>query len=257
MGKSISLEQINDMYDNIGADEKTVKRFMDRTYGSAIGMINKYGSYTNAVTGMLDKAYTADEIAKIRTNRVWLKYAMKNGVNTSLMAPGAEQSTAFEEQIQMLPLKSSILDGASYFSEIHTGIDHGPGGESVNTPGGIWQFYDKGKNKAYFQLFGSDIRMRINHLDNNDISKLELGSFFGEGIGAVKITDYPTDSYGTGSGAHTHFDFTGLRLNGNKYERGFLDPGDLMPGDQWNYPYSYFDENKHLLTGFPKDFRIY
>lgn len=259
MGKEITLQSVDSLYSDINAGEKTVKGFMSRTYGSAIGMINNIGSYTDAVNNMLSKAYSDSEIKKIHTNREWLNNAVENGIDLSTLAPGASVSTNFAEDLRMLALESSSKPGAKFFSELHTGIDFGGGGDSVNTPGGIWQLSRKDDHRLFFELFGSDVKMRIMHLDPDDVAGMSIGDYFGKDSSPAFITNYPTASNGTGTALHTHFDFTGFRLNpaAGQYDRGFLNPVTLMPGNQWNYPYSYMDESKNPLPGYPSNFWIY
>ncbi|HOS35943.1 MAG TPA: hypothetical protein PKW72_08995 [Treponemataceae bacterium] len=137
MGKEISLQSVDSLYSDVHASGKIVKRFMKSTYGSTIGMINSVGDYSDAVNNMLLKAYSDSEIEKIHTNREWLITAVDNGIDLSSLAPGASVTTQFAEELHMLALESSSKPGAKFFSELHTGIDFGGGGESVNTPGGI------------------------------------------------------------------------------------------------------------------------
>ena len=101
--------------------------------------------------------------------------------------------------------------------------------------------------------------MRIMHLDPDSVAKLSIGEYFGKDSSPVIISNYPTASNGTGTALHTHFDFTGFRLNPAEglYDRGFLNPDTLMPGNQWEYSYSYLDEEKNPLPGYPSNFWVY
>ena len=257
MGKSLSLSSIDSLFQNVDADNKTVQNFMVNGYGSAIGLINQVGSYTDDVNNLLDKAYNSSEIEKVKTNREWLANAMENGIDMSNIVPGLSPTTIFEENTGDLALASSSVPGAKFFEELHTGIDYGKGGTSINTPGGIWQLEKTRSHRAYFSLFGSDVKMRIMHLDPGNLAAMTPGTFYGEGDDSVKITDYPTKSYGSGTGPHTHVDFTGLRLNDNEYTRRFLDSSSLMPGAFMQYSYGYKDANKNYLSGYPANFYIY
>jgi hypothetical protein len=259
MGKEISLQSVDSLYSDVHASGKIVKRFMKSTYGSTIGMINSVGDYSDAVNNMLLKAYSDSEIEKIHTNREWLITAVDNGIDLSSLAPGASVTTQFAEELHMLALESSSKPGAKFFSELHTGIDFGGGGESVNTPGGIWQLSRKDDHRLFLELFGSDVKMRIMHLDPDSVAKLSIGEYFGKDSSPVILSNYPTASNGTGTALHTHFDFTGFRLNPaeGQYDRGFLNPDTLMPGNQWEYSYSYLDEEKNPLPGYPSNFWVY
>jgi hypothetical protein len=258
-GKSITLEGINNFYTTIGASKEQVNSFIKNTYGSAIGMLNYAGlEYRTSAEQMLAKVYSANDIKKIETNQAWYNNAIQNGIVVDAMITGgATRTTNFGVNTGDLPLTTSSVAGAAFFEEWHTGIDYGSGGISVQTPGGYWEFIKQDKHRAYFQLFGGDIRMRIMHIDPKEINKLQLGAIYGQGTDIQKLFDYPKESYGSGTGAHVHIDFTRwLPYQGN-YNRQFVNPETLKPGSIFNYAYSYKDSQKKVLPGYPSNFYRY
>mgnify|MGYP000625099126 CR=1 FL=1 len=255
-GKSITLDDVSDFYTSIDGTKKQVSGFIGNTYGSAIGLLNYAGAeFKSPAEQILAKVYSHSEIKKIETNQTWYNNALKNGVAVdSMVAGGASRTTDFGVNTGDLSLATSSVPGASFFEEWHTGIDFGSGGDTVQTPGGYWEFKEQKDHRAIFQLFGGDLKMRIMHIDPKEINKLKLGSIYGIGNGVQKLFDYPKESYGSGTGAHVHIDFTRwLPYQGNYY-RQFVNPETLKPGSIFNYTYSYKDSQKNVLPGYPQNF---
>jgi len=195
----------------------------------------------------------------IYENQEWYRSATGNGVSIdSMISGGAKRTSGFGIDTGNLALATSSVAGASYFSEQHTGIDYGKGGESILTPGGYWQFSRRDDHKAYFQLFGSDLKMRVMHIDPAEIRKLEKAVIIGGGQGeSRKLLDYPSTSFGSGTGAHVHIDFTRRLPYGGSYLRQFVNPETLQPGNQLEYAYSYKDSRLVPLEGYPLNFYRY
>jgi hypothetical protein len=149
------------------------------------------------------------------------------------------------------------VPGAAYFQEWHTGIDYGGGGNSVQTPGGAWQLIRREDHKSYFQLFGSDLKMRIMHIDPSQIKRYNLGGIFGTQEISETLFSYPTQSFGTGTSAHVHVDFTRRLPYQGTYQRQFVDPETLSPGNRLDYSFSYLDTSGNPLAGYPQYFDRY
>jgi hypothetical protein len=157
---------------------------------------------------------------------------MNEGIDYSKVVPGASRTTEFEVDVSVNLATSSVAGAVSFFEE-HTGLDYGAGGTGVYTPGGFWEVIDKDNHKLYFQLYGTDVKMRIMHLDPKKVDDIALGQIFGTANGNAKIIDYPTASFGSGSGAHIHVDFTRSFAGATSYYRSFVNPSNWSNGNQF------------------------
>jgi hypothetical protein len=154
-------------------------------------------------------------------------------------------------------LATTSVAGAVSFFEEHTGLDFGKGGTGVYTPGGFWEVAEAKDHKLILQLYGTDIKMRIMHLDPTKVDDLTLGQIIGSANGNAKIIDYPTESFGSGSGAHIHIDFTRSFAGATSYYRSFINPSNWINGNQLEYQYIYYGPNKTPIEGYPKNFYRY
>jgi hypothetical protein len=161
----------------------------------------------------------------------------------------------FDENSGVLTLSTSSVEGAKKYMEEHTGIDYGRGGNSISVPGGYWQFIEGNEHRAYYQLYGTSLKMRIMHVNPDEVEALQKNTIYG-GQNS-KLLNYPTQSYGSGTGAHIHIDMT-MRLPYNGYyTRQFVHPETLLPGNKLNYSYSYMDAQGKNLSGYPQNFYRY
>ena len=192
----------------------------------------------------------------INLNRNWFDNSMQNGIDIAGMITGnVERSQGFGETLDKIKLETSKVPNAIYFDEVHTGIDFGPGGSWISIPGGYWEFIEKEEYAAIYRLYGSDLKMRINHIDSIAINNLIKGTIYG-GINDI-LLPYPTESYGSGSGAHTHIDMTlNLPYNGY-YTRQFVNPETLRTKNWLEFQYRYYDINEYLISDRSNNFRRY
>ncbi|MDR2965864.1 MAG: hypothetical protein LBU88_08820 [Treponema sp.] len=260
MGKTISLEAISELHSNIGATGTAINTSINRIFGSAVGFLNyaDAGGNTVIANAMLLSYYNPTQMDMIMANFNFLKDGYANGINIDNMIIGNVNRTAeFGNDSGNLKLSSSSVEGAAYFWEIHTGLDYGPGGTSILTPGGYWELTTIDDHRAFYQLYGSDVKMRIMHLNPDELKTLPLNTIYG-GNNNV-LTNYPTKSYGTGTGAHIHIhiDMTmNLPYNG-VYQRQFVSPESLQPGNRFEYQYAYKDTNLNSLPRNSGNFRRY
>jgi hypothetical protein len=87
--------------------------------------------------------------------------------------------------------------------------------------------------------------MRIQHIDPDQIKKLVPNTVYGGDT--AKLLDYPTQSYGSGTGAHVHIDMTMRLPYENYYTRQFVNPNTMKPGNILDYSFKYYDKNESLL----------
>jgi hypothetical protein len=265
-GRTISLDSIAGLYAAIGADKTTVSSFLNKNYGSSVDFLH-YVAYRNVdLDGIADaidasyrilrRAYNENDILKIAQNAAWYNQARTNGITIRDMITGnVERTTEFAEELKNLTLATSSVPGAKTYSEEHTGIDYGKGGESISVPGGYWEFIERNGHRAYYQLYGGSLKMRIMHLNPDDLKATPLNTIFG-GENS-KLVNYPTQSYGSGTGAHTHIDMT-MRLPYNGYyTRQFVNPDTLRPGNQLNYAYSYMNDKGKVIPNHSGNFYRY
>jgi len=244
MGKTISMNTIAEFFTTVGATGNNTNTSIDRIYGSAISFLNyaDAGGNTTIANSMLSNYYNSSQLAMIQANQSWLNEALKNGVNIDGMVRGNPSRTSefgvpYDEK-----LSTSSVEGAFYFYEIHTGIDYGKGGTEIYVPGGVWQLTSIDDHKVYYQLYGGDLKMRVQHLNPGVLSSLTRGTIYGDTNN--KLIDYPTKSYGSGTGPHVHIDMTrSLPYNGD-YVRQFVNPETLQPGSRLGYSYAYMDKDR-------------
>jgi hypothetical protein len=259
MGKTVSIASMANLFNIIGATGNDIIKSVNRIYGSAIDFLNyaDTGGRMSIANTLLSKYYSQSQLAMVQANRDWLNESLKNGVDINNMVVGNVRRTEeFGVNSGELKLASSSVQGASYFQEDHTGIDFGSGGSSINGPGGYWQLIDKIDHRAYYQLYGGDLKMRVQHVNPNELSTIALNSTIYGGSNN-KLLNYPSVSYGTGTGAHIHIDMT-MRLPYNgRYVRQFVNPETLQTGNRFEYQYSYKDAEKKSLPDYPKSFIRY
>ncbi len=258
-GTSISIDSISGFYGSIDASEKIVQGFIGTTYGSAIGLLEYAGDqYKAQAERLLARVYTRNEVKMIESNKTWYDDSIRSGIAVDSMITGnASRTTGFGVDTGNLALATSSVPGAAFFQEWHTGLDYGSGGSSVQTPGGAWQFEWQDDHRAYFQLFGGDLKMRIMHLDPTQVMKLNPGQLFGYGSQGRELLSYPSQSFGTGTGAHIHIDFTRRLPYDGCYERQFVNPETFQPSSMFDYSFSYLDSSNLPLIGYPQKFYRY
>ncbi|MDR0497680.1 MAG: hypothetical protein LBH42_08710, partial [Treponema sp.] len=257
MNRVIDLFSINRMY-NSYSDYRdntfAVNKFINNVYGSPVGLLNY--SYGIDAWCLLTQVYNPVELKMINSNYSWLKEAMLNGANIEGMIAGNVRITGeFGINEGIFGLNTSSVPGAKFFEEQHTGLDFAGRGSSITTPGGYWEFTQGVGHSAYFQLFGSDLKLRIMHLNDNDVKQLRAGTIFG-GSNST-IINYPTASFGSGTGTHVHIDMTMRLPYNNYYTRQFVNPMTLTQGNQLNYFYKYYDANKNLIPDKSGNFNRY
>jgi hypothetical protein len=258
MGKTISIEAMANLFSAAGSTGGDIIKSVYRIYGSAIDFLNyaDTGGKINIANTMLSNYYSSSQLAMVQANRNWLDDVLRNEIDIGKMVKGnARRTQEFDVTTQDLKLKSSSVPNASYFDENHTGVDFGSGGSSINGPGGYWEFYDRNDHRAYYQLYGGDLKMRIQHVNPKELSSTALNSIYGGSNN--KLLNYPTESYGSGTGAHIHIDMT-MRLPYNgTYARQFVNPETLRLGSRFEYQLSYKDAMKIDLPSYPKNFIRY
>ena len=99
--------------------------------------------------------------------------------------------------------------------------------------------------------------MRIMHLNPAAVKTLTVGTIYGSDRGSIKIFDYPTKSFGSGTGPHVHIDFTKNLPYSGEYYRQFINPDTLRSGTRFNYSYWYKDATYTSLPGYPQYFGRY
>jgi len=247
MDRTITLSSIANMYMTYsvlyGNQSNAVKNFVNETYGSATGLLGYSDTFTTR--WLLSSVYSEEQITKINRNNAVLNYFLNDGVNIAGMITGnVTRTQQFGDILDLIELKTSRVPEAKYFDEVHTGIDFGSGGSSISVPLGYWEFYNRDEFNAYYKLYGTDLQMRVQHINPDIIKELIAGTIYS---GSSTILPYPTQSYGSGTGAHIHIDMTrNLPYNGS-YERQFVNPETLKAGNQLDYRFNYYDANKVRL----------
>ena len=258
MGKTISINSIAEMFTKIGATGTEINTSINRIYGSAVGFLLYANAGTNmgVASSMLSNYYSESQMSMLNVNLSFLMDGLSKGININAMVVGnVTRTEEFGKDTGILKLSSSPAEVEKYFRELHTGIDYGPGGISVLVPGGYWELINTDTHKAYYQLYGSDVKMRVQHINPAELKKLSLKTIFGGDNN--KILNYPTELYGAGTGAHIHIDMTmNLPYNG-VYTRQFVNPETLKPENRLEYPYAYMDSNKNNINGKSGNFWRY
>lgn len=269
MDKEISLDMILDMYDDLfqdpqkdkAASMKAINSFIKTVYNSPITMLNMTDKTANATATsyMLNKVYTEQQMGWIKYNQIWYNGVINNSqdIRSSMFKNKAKQSQGFGKQSEKIKLATTSVENAASLVEDHPGYDHG-GAEKdsvVYTPGGYWQFLGQGKDTSNhtssWTLYGSDLNMRIMHIKPSNITQT-ANTVYGSKDGDYKLFDYPTESYGSGSGAHTHVEFTRLLPHdGYAYVSQYVDPNTFQPTDKFEYNIYYYDKDDKLIKTTP------
>jgi len=254
MGKQISLGAIQNLYANIGADKNVVNNFITNVFGSAVTFMN----YTDAsnqqvATKMLEKVYTPTEMGYLRANQVWYNTAIQSGIDYSSMVPGFVKTMGFDVESGELKVDPEKNDyGADRFFELHPSIDGVGNGESLKTPyGSIWQAKDgndgQSKSAQIFSLFGTDMMMRINHLDRSDVIKAIRNTIYGAPDSTVDLINYPKANNGTSTDIHVDIQITRILPTNGQYMPRFVNPETLLPGNNLDYWLLYKTSSGELL----------
>ena len=256
MDKEITLGMIDNLFNDIGATDKQKTQFIKTVYNNPINLLNYTDMTDNSKSaiGLLNSIYSSKEMDIIQYNKTYYNNVLKNGQNienTMYKDVEAEhrRTTDFDEETGYIKLASSSVAKAVFLSEQHPAFDEGavPANSSIYSPGGYWQFLGSDDHKAWFQLFGSDVNMRIQHLNPEDITQTR-NSIYGSSSSDYKLFNYPTESFGSGSGPHSHVEFTRLLpYNGRAYVAQYVNPNTFQPGSRIEYYINYYDSNKKLL----------
>ena len=254
MGKIIGLPAIAAMYQQMGSGTEAVDSFINKTYGSPIDLLNY--SDISAAQWMLSYVYGQEQLHQINVNRDYYNFSLTYGIDTRRLSNGNVTYTqGFGTDSGMINLGSSSVANAAYLREIHTGEDFVSDGNTISVPGGYWTLLENYGHSAIYQLYGSSLRMRIQHADTDEIKNLVPNTVYG-GDNA-KILNYPSQLNGSGSGLHIHVDFTMRLPYNNGYTRQFVDSLNMKPGSQLEYMIAYYDINKVPMSGYPMNFRRY
>ncbi|MDR0430134.1 MAG: hypothetical protein LBH58_06615 [Tannerellaceae bacterium] len=249
-GTTISFAAIVEMMNEVNMDEASIKKFVYSAYDSAIDFLNfaDRGGNLSIATQMLSQYLDPDQLDQVQVNREWYNNALISGVNIDGMFPNAvRDKVGFGMSSGLLKLASSSVENAKFFQEEHTGIDFSRG-TGIQTPGGYWEFDHSDNHKAYIRLFGGNLMMRVQHLDPAVLDEIPKGKIYGSSEGAAKIFDFPTKSFGSGTGAHVHIDMTRKMPYSKIYVRQFVDPETLKPDPaRLEYRYYYYDSNQKKL----------
>jgi hypothetical protein len=259
-GTTISLTAIVEMINKVNIDGADIRKFVDSAYDSAIDFMNfadKGGNLTIA-TQTLSQYLNPEQLGMVEVNREWYNNALINGVDINGMVPNAvRDEVGFGMYSGLLKLASSRVKDAKFFSEEHTGIDFSRG-TIIQTPGAYWKFNYSDGHKAFFQLYEGDLKIRIQHLDSAILATIPKNTIYGTSEGAAKIFDFPTKSFGSGTGAHVHIDMTRNMPYDQVYMRQFVDTETLKPvTDRLEYPYNYYYGNEKRIAGESGNFYRY
>jgi hypothetical protein len=259
-GITIPFASIIDLVNTTDMGGVGVKKFIDDAYGSAIGLLNfaDVGGNLAMATDLLFKYLNPERVDMIQANREWYNNALINGVDINGMVSGAvRDKVGFGMESGMLELLSTPVNNAVFFEELHTGIDFSRG-KDIMTPGGFWEYTEPSSHKSYLQLYGGDLTMRIQHLDETILAGIPKGTIYGTSEGTAKIFDFPTKSFGSGTGAHVHIDMTRNMPHEQVYTRQFVNPETLAPDpNRLGYPYAYRDAKKNKIPGYYGNFDRY
>ena len=257
-GVTISISEISQMYAmyNVNGDSSgAMNSFINETYGSAIGFLNY--SNNDTTRRMLESVYNETQYQMILDNYSLYTYFLNYGVNVESMFSGNPIRTMeFGEILEVIRVNDPKKPERKFFNELHTGIDLVAAlGSLINLPGGYWTLISNDKHSAVYQLIGSDLNMRFQHIDKDVIGKLVTGTVYGGNDST--ILPYPTGSPGASTGTHVHVDLTRNLPNGKDYSRQFVNPATFMPDNQFKYWYNYFDINKLRMPGDSGYFKLY
>jgi hypothetical protein len=252
MDKIITLESIADLYNEIGSSGSVISGFIDNTYISAIKFLNyaDEGGKTYLATAMLSKYLDPGQLEKVKVNQRFYN-ALRNrpqNIETSMFTGVVTEEQNFGITSSFIELVQKAETDPYYLVEDHPAIDFAGKGETITTPGGYWVYEGTNRYNAIFSLYGSDLRMRINHV-NTDAITHKPGDIIGDAAGSAKLLDYPDKLYGTGSDIHVHIEYTlNLPFNG-VYTRQYVDPNTLKPSPRYlDYNLYYFDKDKKEIS---------
>jgi hypothetical protein len=255
MGVEIGLDAIANLYTSTGMAGSEIVKSINRIYRSAINFFNyaDTGLKSDIAASIINFALPAMEAEMILANVDYYNNFNKNGISTDSMVSGNPRRTSeFDVTYGDLELVKKDPTIKEFFEEDHTGIDYGRGGTDITIPEGYWQIIQIDNHRIYLQLLGSDLKLRIMHLNPAELEKLTKGSIFG-GSNPLEIK-YPTEVYGTGTGPHIHIDMTMNLPYNNQYTWQFVNPADLLPGSRLHYYYGTKDSNNNYLPNSRKAF---
>jgi hypothetical protein len=263
MGKTITMSNISQLLTTTGMSGSDINKSINRIYGSPIGLLNyaENGGTLNIANSLLRTHYNSTQLNNIYINRDWLNTILKYGlkydikININGMFSGnVIQQSAFDQWYEMLDVSTGSGSNSHFFSEQHTGLDYTATGTNITSPGGVWQLVARDDHQAYYQLYGSDLVMRFQHLDTASVARMTVGTIYS---GNSVLANYPTGNNGTGTGAHVHIDMTmSLPYNGT-YQRQFVNPETLLPGNHLRYQYIYYDANQSPISSTATYFARY
>jgi hypothetical protein len=247
MGKTITLESIAGLYSEIGSSGSVISRFINNTYRSTVDFLNyaDTGGKTTVADAMVSNYLSADQLQMVKVSQQVFNTIYENGqdIATTMFTGTVGETQPFGITSGTIKLKRDKESDPYYLIEDHPAIDFAGAGETVTTPGGYWTYDGKSGYNAMFSLYGSDLRMRINHV-NTDIITYSSDDIIGSGTESARLLDYPDKLYGTGSGTHVHVEYTlNLPYNGT-YARQYVNPNTLLPSSRYfDYYLKYYDQN--------------
>jgi hypothetical protein len=215
MGKTITMSNISQLLTTTGMSGSNINKSINRIYGSPIGLLNyaENGGTLNVANSLLRTHYNSTQLNNIYMNRDWLNTILKYGLKynnridiNGMLGGDVARTSYFGEYLGFLELVPKENDPARYLSEDHTGIDIVGTGAYIYSPGGVWELVGREGHKAYYQLYGSDLVMRIQHLDESFVAGMTLNTIY-SGSNNV-LANYPTGLDGATTGRHIHIDMT-------------------------------------------------
>ncbi|MDR0399509.1 MAG: hypothetical protein LBH51_01025 [Treponema sp.] len=261
MGKIINLGSMLNLYNEIGAGENVVSGFINNTYGSAVDFLNyaDAGGNTSIADAMISKYLDLNQMGMVKANQKFLNHLRTNHQNivTSMFTGDVVETLEFGVISESIGLKRLKETDPYHLIETHPAIDVAGKGESITTPGGYWMFEGTNVYNAIFSLYGSSLRMRINHV-NTDAITYKTNQIIGAGEKSVRLLDYPDTLYGTGNDTHVHVEYTlALPYNG-VYTRQYVSPNTLLPSpDYLDYHLNYYDQDKKNIVTSIKYNRLF
>jgi hypothetical protein len=254
MGRSINLGAIAELFNTIGSSGNDISNFVNGVYISPIKFLNyaDTGGNLNIGLTMLSGIYNQEQMNMITVNRAYENNVLKYGqdIRQTMYSNAVTITQPFgitaEESGYIDIHKANDPNAPYYLKEDHPAIDYGSGGSTVRTPGGYWVYDGTQDYNVMFQLYGSDVRMRINHVDTTTIAKnYTLEQIVGSATGTAYLFNYPQILYGTGDGPHTHTEYTRYLPYNGTYMRQFVNPNTLMPqAGMLEYYLNYYDKDK-------------